>query len=483
MLTGVLMIDMRKKVNLLGVALITVLVIILQVACSGVCDASQIKDISGSDHVLVLLSNGTVWAWGSNGCGQCGQEINPATGDNIITSPQMIEGISNVTAVVSATSFSLALRDDGTVWSWGSNIRGQLGRGTSSTGSIYQPARVPDLSNIVAIAASDQMYAMALRDDGTVWAWGDNFFGQMGDGIKYNPNSPSYVTTPVMIEGLNNVKVIAAGPKNVFVIKTDGTVWAWGDNGTLMGFDGTHAIPTISTTPCMVPGLIQAHSLAVGASHALVLKDDGTVWAWGDDSRGKLGIGSPYYDTPDYLITYVPVQVRGLNDITAIHVGTDFSIALGSDGSVWAWGANYDGRLGDGTKANKNAPVCIHTNNATLITGDFNVFVVDNGGTIYGSGDNGAGQLCYKPAGNSDHKAFPVKINFNPGDSKPETAAHGFDIIPEVTGLAQSSPSDQAINASANSLIIPRGNTILVIGVILFTVIMLGFLTYLVVRK
>ena len=484
-------------VHIWTIALVMLALTIAFYVMSGLCVASttdNLKDISVCrGHALVLLSNGTVWAWGENLCGACGRTIYGGPDDyekNFYPSPVMVEGLSNVTAISAGDLFSLALKDDGTVWAWGDNMDGALGIGQSpATGSgsvrITRPTMIPGLSHIVAIDASNN-FAMALKDDGTVWAWGSNTFGQLGDGVSTTQEHDRYVTSPVLVTGLTGVKSIYAGTRNCFALKDDGTIWAWGDNSTLLSDMKRDPKATVISTPGKVPSLTNMKSLAVGDYHALGLKDDGTVWSWGLDYDGSLGIGN--LGSP-YASTNVPTQVQGLSNITEIGASTH-SAALGSDGTVWTWGLNKKGQLGDGTTTSRNTPVQMHVPKATMIdVSSENTFTVSGDGTIRGCGDNQGDQLGARKS-NTEYLATPVKINFDYGRAQLEpTATSNVEVTPAateqtvVTDQPEPSPSEQASSTPDSSSQNTGGNSVLTIAAVLFTVIALGFIVYLVIRK
>ncbi|WP_424358872.1 RCC1 domain-containing protein [Methanocella sp. MCL-LM] len=428
------------------------------------------SSICASDlHELVLLSNGTVWAWGSNSCGECGQEISEDNSD--FSSPKMVNSLSDIREVSTGLFASFALANDGTVWSWGSNIAGQLGRGFQVTYSTsdyrWKPEPIPGLSNVIAIASSPQGFALALKDDGTVWAWGYNNFGQLGNGAV---PIGEYAISPVQVEGLGDVKSIAAGYKNAFAVKNDGTVWAWGSASSVFPVnDGNKA--GIARLPQIVPDITDVKSMAIDDGYALLLKNDGTVWAWGSDWRGALGINSSKSNTPDNVITSTPIQVPGLSDVVAIDVSNGHSVALCRDGSVWSWGANYGGQLGDGSIEDRNKPWRIPVKNIVLISGSY---MVDSEGNIYKCDKNGVSRLDFK---------------FNSGNEGPQQSMNSTEETPAIseqpvsTEQADLFPSEQANSTPGSSSPLPGGNSILMIGVVLFTVILLGLIVYLVVRK
>ena len=293
----------------------------------------------GNSQTVALGSDGTVWTWGGNSHGQLGN----GTTRNIVSGiPMQIQNFTNITAISAGTVHVVALRNDGTVWTWGSNRDSQLGDGTTT--NRYTPVQVQNLTNITAISAG-HTHTVALRNDGTVWTWGSNSSGQLGDGTRTNRH------TPVQVQNLTNITAISAGNGRTIALRNDGTVWAWGGNGVGQLGDGT---TTNSRVPVQVQNLdnITAISTSSGLSggHTVALRNDGTVWAWGRNNWGQLGDRT----TTD---RHTPVQIQNLSNITAISAGNSHTVALRNDGTIWAWGNNNRGRLGDGTTTNRNTPV------------------------------------------------------------------------------------------------------------------------------
>jgi alpha-tubulin suppressor-like RCC1 family protein len=298
-----------------------------------------IKIASGLNHFLAIDSNGALWAWGDNEYGQLGD----GGAENNTNRPVQVSMMSSVIAVAGGFDHSVAVKADGTVWSWGDNEYGQLGDG----GTEYDtnlPVRVQGLpTNAIAVAAG-YSHTLALLGDGTVWAWGDDSFNQLGDG---NWASSS---TPVPVPGLTGIAAICAGGNHSLALDTNGNVWAWGS------FDLYHAdivFSPLETTgllagadaedngywPAMVAGLTNVVSLAAGASHCLALDNDGKVWAWGFDGVGQLGDGGPDNNGGQYDIE-IPSQIMELTNIVAIAAGSDASVAVDSNGNLWQWGAS-----------------------------------------------------------------------------------------------------------------------------------------------
>lgn len=252
----------------------------------------------------------------------------------------MIAGIPvPVTAVAPEFFHSLALGVDGSVWAWGDNAFGALGDGTTVSSAV--PVQAVGLSNVIAIAAGNHS-SVALRADGMVWTWGGPGGLRLGDGTS----SPRLVPGPV--GGLSDITAIASSPQHVLALRRDGSVWSWGANGNGQLGDGTDVS---RPTPVQVSGLSNVTALATGPFHSLAVRSDGTVWSWGSNNTGELGDGSAGN------IRMTPVQAVGLGDAVAVAAGLNHSLALRSDGSVWAWGENEDGELGDGTTMNRLTPV------------------------------------------------------------------------------------------------------------------------------
>jgi alpha-tubulin suppressor-like RCC1 family protein len=300
---------------------------------------------AGRTHNLALRSDGTVTAWGDNEHG--------ALGDGTTTgrfTPVQVRGLTGViTQVAAGEQFSLALRSDGTVWAWGRNDRGQLGRGTTSSGE-FVPARVAVLNRVTKISAGRD-FALALRSDGIVFAWGVNRFGQLGNGsMSYSP-----VSVPAKIPGLAQVTGISAGWDSSLATETSGisavtSVWAWGNNDDGQLGDGTltgHATPErVTGVPVYVAGI------SAGGQFAAVLGTDGSVWGWGTNALGQLDIA------PTGSVVTRPVNMIAAGSrFTQISAGAGHMLALRSDGTVLAWGLGIRGQLGNGIQTQVSGPV------------------------------------------------------------------------------------------------------------------------------
>jgi len=412
-----------------------------------------IQVASGYNHSMVLLKDGSVWTWGDNQYGQLG--IGNTTSSNIAV---QVTSLTNVIAIAAGQYHSLALKSDGTVWAWGYNQYGRLGDGTvtqrTSPVQVKGPNNSGFLTDVIAISAGEN-HSLALKNDGTAWSWGYNNYGQLGDGTT------TQRTSPVQVKGLNNsgfltdVTDISAGGSHSLALKNDNTVWAWGYNYSGQLGDGT---TTQRTTPVQVKGLNNSGFLTditainAGGGHSLALKNDGTVWAWGANGYGQLGDGN-------YTQRTSPVQVKGLNglgfltDVTDISAGGIYSLALKSDGTVWAWGQNTNGQLGDGTTTTRYAPVQVKgPNNSGFLTdavaisaGNIHSLALQSNGAAWAWGSNNVYQLGTMNTTNSNTPVRTVglpkllhlaSINFNQPSYQLNIPKNGQDtIVTQAVGM------------------------------------------------
>ena len=340
----------------------------LPVAVSGLSGVTAIA--AGGYHSLALLYNGTVMAWGVSKTGALGNGNNtgPDTcgGVPCATRPVAVSGLSGVTAIAAGEyggnqpgygAHSLALLNNGTVMAWGDNSYGELGNGNNTgpdnCGGVpcaTRPVAVSGLGGVTAIAAGDG-HSLALLNNGTVMAWGVNYYGQLGNGNNTGPdtctfpnsnNSTGCATTPVAVSGLSGVTAIAAGGNHDLALLNNGTVMGWGDNFSGELGNGNNTGPdtcigvACATTPVAVSGLSGVKAIAAGGDHDLALLNNGTVMGWGDSCNCGLGK------------SYVPVTVKHLSGVKAIAAGDHVNLALLNKGTVKAWGYNEDGELGIG---------------------------------------------------------------------------------------------------------------------------------------
>ena len=302
---------------------------------------STVKAVSaGADYSLALKSDGTVWAWGSNDYGQLGQG-NTAQRQ----SPTLVSGLTGVVAISAGEGFSLALKSDGTVWAWGFNAYKQLGDGTAT--DRPSPVPVSGLNDVIAID-SGYYHGVALKLDGTVWVWGANYYGVFGTN-----SIPSNSSTPIPSGTIANVSAIAAGDYHMLALKGDGSVWAWGLNGNGQLGDNTTTYSRGVAGAVVLTG--QYKSIAAGVNNSAALRTDGTLYTWGQNNYGQIGNGTIV--DPVRL----PTAVAGLSSVTAIATGQHTLAArnLEGIGILWSWGYNQYRQVGDNSVVNRLTPVLV----------------------------------------------------------------------------------------------------------------------------
>jgi alpha-tubulin suppressor-like RCC1 family protein len=338
---------------------------------------------AGEYFSLALRNDGTVWSWGVNSEGELGIG---STSNTPVGLPGPVQGLSRVTGISAGLSHSLALRNDGTVWVWGGNTRGQLGNGTSGTNFGLVPAPVPGLSGIRAIAAGES-HNLALAPDGTVWAWGDNTFGQLGVGTS----STTPVTSPVQVMNLNGVVALAAGKAHSVALRLDGSVWSWGANGSSQL--GNLSPLTLIAHPVTAQNVASIVAVAASAATTFALRSDGTVMAWGYNAFSNCGLGNTNTTSP------IPTMIPGLASVRSIAAGVAHALCLLDDGTVVAWGRNSEGEVGNGLGIAYDQPTLVpNFTPVQQVCGGFNhtvALLAD--GSVWTWGDNSSGQLGFGP--------------------------------------------------------------------------------------
>ena len=332
---------------------------------------------AGVSHSLGICPDGTVQSWGRNIKGQLG------IGNTLDTSKPVPVNLVPTVATVGGGTFSLFLKSDSTVWACGWNFHGQLGDGTTT--DRWTPIQVHIYTDVAAIACG-RMHSLFLMDDGTVWGCGANFYYQLGDGTT----TDRYI--PIQLNTLTDITAIAAGVNHSFFVKSDGTVWACGQNNNGQLGDGTNID---RSTPVQITSLTDVVAAAGGWGHSLFLKNDGTVWACGSNGYGQLGDNT----TTD---KWTPVQVSNITDVVAIACGDAHSLFLKSDGSVYSCGQNTYGQLGIGNNLDKKRPTQLNSlsdiigiagGGGSVLGGGAHSLFLKNDSTVWSCGYNFYGQI------------------------------------------------------------------------------------------
>lgn len=391
---------------------------------------------AGNTHTAAIKLDGSLWVWGSNSMGELG--IGNNTNSNI---PVRVGSANNWKSVTASIQYTIALKNDGTIWSWGSNINGQLGDGTTINKNL--PGKIGNASDWVNISTNSLQHPVAIKRDSSIWSWGNNANGQLGDGTLTNKTSPvqigiekdwvsvyvgstytiaqknngsywvwgyhadlligndpnPYKLQPLRIGNSNNWLMAAAGNNHSLAINKNGSAFSWGvNNGGQLG-DST-------TINKIIPQLINSNNIwrkiSGGSLHTIAIKNDGTLWAWGTNNYGQLGDGS---NTDSRL----PKQIGIANDWMHIYAGSNHSLAIKKDGSLWAWGSNGAGQLGDSSLQNKNTPTQIGIDKTwqTVTGGYFHTIALKTNGSLWAWGHNGQFQLG---DGTQTMKLVPTRI-------------------------------------------------------------------------
>ena len=367
---------------------------------------------AGIIHSMAIGSDGKLYTWGNNNYGELGNGTTTQSTTPVVVN--LPAGVSP-TAITGGSAHSMAKGSDGKLYTWGNNNLGQLGNGTTSSTSTPGIINLPAGVSPTTITAGTN-HNMVIGSDGKLYAWGYNDCGQLGNGTLPQSNSPVAVNLPAGVFPT----VIAAGTNHTLAIGNDSKLYAWGNNNVGQLGDGT----TIESTSPIVINLLAGVSptaIAAGNDHSLAIGSDGKLYAWGDNSRGQLGNGTNVAsNTP--LVVNLPAGVSP----TAIAAGDYYSIAIGNDGKLYAWGFNQIGQLGNGNYTSSNSPVVVNlpagVSPTIIAAGGGHSMAIGNDGKLYAWGFNFYGQLGN---GNNTSSNMPVVVNLPAGVSPTIIAAGG----------------------------------------------------------
>ena len=360
--------------------------------------APRLRELAaGGFSAYALGVNGEVWAWGDDMEGQLGNgSVNTAS-----DVPLRVVGVRRASALAASDNTAYALGEGGTVWAWGDDGQGQAANGRTAY-SQRRPEVISHLSGVTEVAAGGYS-AYALGTGDRVWAWGDNSMGQLGTSLSVNGE-----VFPHQMARLAGVEHLIAGESTAYALRKGGTVWAWGDDS--FAELGRRLSTPASPEPLRLPRLRGVVMIAASAFTGFALARGGTVWAWGDGSFGLLGANQcglrPRHKC---LSSSEPVRVSGLGHVVAIAAGGQSAYALGADGTVWAWGSNAYGQLGDGTTKASTKPerVARLRHVVSIAAGGSAGYALEADGTVWAWGDNSYGQLGN---GTTVSSATPVRV-------------------------------------------------------------------------
>jgi len=400
---------------------------------------------------LALADDGSVWEWGSNWRGEL-------TGNASDGHQAPIRVPTNNVVAISAGGFqNLALKDDGTVWAWGA-LGGDLSNGT------FTPVKIP-ISNVKAIY-NGELCSFALKNDGTLWSWGFNYNGQLGDGTYASSSFPVQIP-------LANISYVDAN--GVFAISDDGDVWAWGNNlyatwGNInfYGRLGDNLTNESYPTPFKMADLNGVSSISSGAAHVLVLMKNGSIMAWGLNDKGQLGNGrlsDPWtYENKPILLN--------LDNVKAISAGREDSLALKSDGTVWTWGLEENHSINPSPRQ-----VAGLTNVIAISAGDTHYMALKSDGTVWVFGSVGRGQAG--KATIEDYLYTPIQVNINFSSQAPN------DVSNQTINVYNQTIGCQPISIAQIPILSPNlmGTIIIKVLGVIGIIVLLGGIIYLIKRK
>ena len=380
-----------------------------------------ISPISASgSHSMVIMVDGSLWTWGSNSRGQLGNGESTIGIQPTPPNPNPIHIMDDAIFVDSDANHSFVITSDGTLWGWGSNFAGSLGIG----GEIIAPAnggwalsppfrplgwsRVLEnpvvypvrIKRNVVLVSSGRGHAWAIRGDGVLFGWGNR------DSYLWIPVSGTSRITTRPTQATQNIVSFSTSDVHAMAIDEMGTLWGWGGNNVgQLNYD---------VAPISGPGrrsfreieiMQNISAVSVGGYHTAAIMTDGSLWTWGSNSHGQLGNGKQtagIYPTPPN-----PYPTWIMNDVAMVVAGTFYTMAITNDGNLFAWGDNTFGQLGDGTTENRHIPTFIMDDVVYVAAGDIHTLAIRSDGSLWAWGDNGHGQLG---DGTTETRHVPVHI-------------------------------------------------------------------------
>ncbi len=370
-------------------------------------------------HTIAIHSDSTIYIWGDNAFGQLGN--NSITNSSVpiaVTTSGALSG-KKISAVATGNAHSIASASDGTVYTWGKNSNGQLGNSTNIDSKV--PVAVTTsgalAGKIITAVAAGRLHTIALASDGTAYCWGYNWSGQLGNNSNTDSNVPVAVYTGGALSG-KTITAVAAGRHHSMALTSDGSVYTWGENWSGQLGDSSWTFrnfPVAVTTSGALSGKTIT-AIAAGRFFCLALASDGTIYSWGQNGNGELGNNSNTNSNVPVAV-YTGGALLG-KTITAIAAGGNHSIALTSGDSVYTWGYNLYGELGNNSNTDSNIPVAVYTGGAlsgktitAVAAGDLHLITLTSENVVYTWGYNRSGQLGNNSISDSN---VPVKVSGSP---------------------------------------------------------------------
>jgi alpha-tubulin suppressor-like RCC1 family protein len=332
----------------------------------------------GSAHAHAIKTGGTLWAWGNGADGRLGN-----SSATTVSSPVQVGAGTDWSSVSDGERFAVAIKTTGSIWSWGYHYPGATGQNLNS-GSRSSPVQIGSSTDWSKVSCG-RRHALAIKTDGSLWGWGGNTYGRVGN------NSSSNLSSPVQIGTGTDWSMVSAGRNHSAAIKTGGTLWSWGRaaEGQL-----GHGNTTVRSSPVQVGSDTTWSKVSTGSAHTIALRTNGTIWSWGNNSYGQLGHGNTTSRSS-------PVQVGTGTDWSGVKSMAFGCIAYKTNGTLWSWGRNVSGVLGLGyattsTNSGISSPVLVDSGTSwtSQVAASYaSTMAIKSDGTLWGWGHNQRGNL------------------------------------------------------------------------------------------
>jgi len=404
-----------NKRNLITTLAIFLLLTILTACSDGneISAPTQPAEIQNSNISIgewisfAIKSDNTLWAWGSNS----GSQFGNGTSGGMSKVP--IHVLDDIVYISTSEFYTMAIRSDRSLWAWGWNLRDMM-FGVENDNE-WQSTPVKVTGDVISVSTSGG-HTMIIRGDNSLWGWGENESGQLGIG--------TFEGSPIPVRIMDDVIAVSTGAGHTMVIRSDNSLWGFGNNGH--GQLGDETLPRDFMSGISEPIGIMTDVIAVsaGGSHTMAIRTDHTLWAWGDNSFGQLGDGTTRMSLDEdsgELIEidnnrYSPIQI--MDDVIAVSASSLHTMAIRSDNSLWGWGLNWQGQLGDGSIINwddpdmddlfgRTNPTRVKENVIEVATSAGHTLAITADGNLYAWGNNSIGQLG---DGTEETRTLPVHI-------------------------------------------------------------------------